>query len=193
MYAFFAYLSRMRHIRRWSLMRNTQTENIQEHSLQVGMIAHGLALIANREYGASLDAEHILTLAVYHEAAEVITGDLPTPIKYFSPALRSEYGQIEQMANERLMAMLPETLQADYGPLLDPTQDEAYRYVKAADKLCAYLKCVEELKSGNAEFSYAAQRIREDIDTMAEELPAVAYFMKTFEPDFHLTLDELNR
>lgn len=189
---FFAYLSRMKYILRWNLMRNTKPENIQEHSLQVAMLAHGLAVIRNRLFGGTLDADHIMTLAVYHEASEVITGDLATPIKYFNPEIREAYKRIEGVANDRLAAMLPEALREDFVPLLRQEEGEEHDVVKAADRLCAYLKCVEEIKAGNSEFERAMQSIRKDLDALSQCMPEVAYFLEHFEPSFHLTLDELN-
>jgi 5'-deoxynucleotidase len=186
---FFAFMSRMRYITRWGLMRNTQPENIQEHSLQAAMIAHVLALVGNRFFGRQYDPERIMALAVYHEASEVITGDLATPIKYFSPDIRDAYKRIEHAAAHRLLAMIPQELQADYEPLLLQRQDENYRIVKAADRICAYLKCEEELKGGNGEFLQARNSILKDIE--ASSLPEVAYFMEHFAPSFQLTLDEM--
>ena len=190
MHHFFAYMSRMRYIRRWSLMRNTQPENIQEHSLQVAMIAHALALIGNMDYGKAYDIGRVATLALYHEASEVITGDLPTPVKYFSHKLRASYSEMEALANRRLLDMLPERLRGTYEGLLEPPSASPERaLVKAADRICAYLKCVEEQRSGNAEFTRAGQAIIQDIQAL--DLPEVQAFMRDFEPSFHLSLDEL--
>ncbi len=186
---FFAYMARMRYINRWGLMRNTQQENIQEHSLQVAMIAHCLALIGNRIYGKSYDPERIMALAAYHEASEVITGDMATPIKYSSPQLRDAYKHMEQIAGQQLLAMLPGELQADYKSLLLQAEDENHQIVKAADRIAAYLKCVEELKSGNGEFSDAKESIRRDLDR--NPLKEVAWFMERFAPSFELTLDKM--
>ena len=189
---FFAYLSRMRLIRRWGLMRNTYEENIQEHSLQVAIIAHGLAVIRNTCFNGCVNADRVTTLAAYHEAGEVFTGDLATPIKYFNPEIKQAYQAIEEFARGRLAGMLPAELHSAYAPLLFPAEKdrELWKLVKAADKICAYLKCVEELKSGNQEFAKAEKAIRTEIDRM--ELPEVAYFMKKFAPSFGLALDELN-
>ncbi len=192
MNSFFAYMARMKYIQRWSLMRNTQIENIQEHSLQVGMIAHALALIANELFGEELNADRIMTLAVYHEASEVITGDLPTPIKYFNPKIRQEYGAIESVAEEKLLEMLPDALRPAYETIVAQEDGTEHDYVKAADKISAYLKCVEELKTGNKEFERASESIRRELERYEARIPAVKYFMETFEPSFHLTLDELN-
>ncbi len=190
MYHFFAFMSRMRYIRRWGLMRNTQSENIQEHSLQVAMVAHCLAVIGNRYYGRQYDPEHIMALAVYHETSEILTGDLATPIKYANPELRDAYKAMEELANRRLLKMLPEELKPDYEPLiLQDEKSEEHRIVKAADRVCAYLKCVEELRSGNGEFADAAETIRADIERL--DLPEVRWFMKEMVPSFSLTLDRM--
>ncbi|ATW23912.1 5'-deoxynucleotidase [Candidatus Formimonas warabiya] len=189
---FFAYLSRMKFIQRWGLMRNTRSENIQEHSLEVAMVAHGLALIRNRYFKGGMNAERVIALAVFHEAGEVITGDLATPIKYFNPEIEQAYHKIEQVAKEKLLQMLPEELKAEYASLffLNESDRENWKLVKAADKICAYLKCLEELKSGNQEFSKAEKAIKSDLEKM--NLPEVTYFMNKFVPSFSLTLDELN-
>jgi len=192
MFHFFSYMARMKHIKRWGLMRNTREENIQEHSLQTAMIAHALALIKNRLFGGSVNAERVLALAVYHEAGEVITGDLATPIKYFNPDIKTAYKQIERVAEEKLVDMLPEEIKKDYESLILDREAEAEHYaiVKAADKICAYLKCVEELSAGNTEFEKAKNAIEKTIQEM--DRPEVNYFMETFVPSFELTLDELN-
>ncbi len=191
MHHFFGFMARMKYIKRWGLMRNTREENIQEHSLQTAMIAHALALIKNRLYGGNVNAERVLALALYHEAGEVITGDLATPIKYFSPEIRSAYKDIEQVAEQKLTQMLPEALREDYESLILHREDdaEAYAVVKAADKICAYLKCVEELSAGNTEFAKAKKTIEKTIAKM--DMPEVKYFMETFVPSFSLSLDEM--
>ena len=160
---FFAYVSRLKLIRRWSLMRATQPENDAEHSLQVAMIAHGLALLGVKRYGREVNPEHVLTLAVYHDATEVLTGDLPTPVKYHNDTLRSAYATVESLAEDRLLQMLPPELQEDYRVCLGEQGTLARSYVKAADKISAYLKCVEEQRAGNHEFDAAAERILETI------------------------------
>lgn len=192
MHHFFAYMARMKHILRWGLMRNTRQENIQEHSLQVAMVAHALAVIANTRCAQALDADRVTTLAVYHEAAEVITGDLPTPIKYFSHDIRSAYASIEQEASARLLNMLPGDLRDSYRPLLfaQDNEQDLWQLVKAADRICAYLKCIEEEKCGNGEFSRAKASIWNKLKQM--KLPAVDIFLDEFMPSFSLTLDELN-
>ncbi len=189
---FFAYLARLKYIQRWGLMRNTRAESTQEHSLQVAMIAHALAVIENRLHGGSVDPDRTALLAVYHDAEEVITGDVPTPIKYFNPNIKGALKDIERTARERLVAMLPAELRDDYRALFfhDEGDDEAWRLVKQADKLTAYLKCVEEAKAGNLEFQRAEQSIKAELD--AEATPAMRYFLEVFVPSFRLTLDELN-
>lgn len=189
---FFAYLSRMKLIKRWGLMRNTTEENIQEHSLQTAIIAHALALIRNRFFEGGTDPERIMALAVFHEAGEVITGDLATPIKYFNPEIKKSFGELEELAKEKILNMLPGELRKDYQPYFFVTGEdyENYKIVKAADKICAYIKCVEELKMGNQEFSQAERGIRRELAKL--DMPEVVYFMEHFIPSFSLTLDELN-
>ena len=190
---FFAYMSRMKHIKRWALMRNTWQEDIAQHSLQVGMIAHALANLRNVRLGGGANPARALELAVYHEAPEVITGDLPTPIKYFNPGIRKAYKAIEAEAAHKLHTMLPGDLQPAYASvLIDPESDLEWRRVKAADKLSAYLKCIEEEYAGNTEFSKAALSIQTELDALAAELPEVRLFLEEFVPSFRLTIDELN-
>lgn len=189
---FFAYLSRMKNIQRWGLMRNTVPENIQEHSHQVAVIAHGLAVIRNRRFNGTVDAERVAVLATFHDASEVITGDLATPIKTFNPEIKTAYKEIEGIAAERLLSMLPEELQEDYESIFRPREDDAelWDLVKAADKLCAYLKCIEERKMGNQSFEKAEQTIREQLEASSQ--PEIGYFLTHYAPSFSLTLDELN-
>lgn len=187
---FFALISRMRYIGRWGLMRNTFQENIQEHSHMVAVLAHALAVIRRDLFGGDLDPEHAAMLALYHDAPEILTGDLPTPVKYYNPEIREAYREVEEVSARRLLSMLPEALRPAYESLLleDP-ESEYHALVKAADKLSAYIKCVEEVKAGNTEFRQAAEqtyRILED-----SPLPEVAYFLEHFLPGFSLTLDEL--
>lgn len=189
---FFAQLSRMKLIYRWPLMRNIQKENISEHSLQVAMVAHALALISNRKFGTQLDAAHIALMAMFHDATEIITGDLPTPVKYQNNAIATEYKKIEKLAEKQLLSLLPDEFIDDYRFLLDSEyQDvEAAKVVKAADTLCAYIKCLEEIAAGNKEFVLAKRRL----EIMLEErmTPAVQYFIDVFIPSFSLTLDEMS-
>jgi 5'-deoxynucleotidase len=188
---FFAYLSRMKFIQRWGLMHNVHDENIQEHSLQVAMIAHALGVIKNRIYEGHVNPERIAVLALYHDASEVITGDLPTPIKYFSPKIKTAYKEIEQIANERLFEMLPEELKAEFESIFFPLEEDSvhWQLIKAADKISAYLKCLEERKAGNQEFMRAEQMLRKAVKE--QDLPEVKYFVKHFIPSMKLTLDEL--
>jgi 5'-deoxynucleotidase len=187
----FAYLSRMKFIKRWGLMRNTYPESIQEHSQRVAVIAHALATIRNRLHGGRLDAARTALLALYHDAGEVLTGDLPTPIKYFNPDMRAAYGRIERAAGDRLLAMVPAALQPDYQSLFqeDAADREQWELVHAADKLCAYLKCMEEVAAGNREFARAEQSLRATVEAIA--LPEVRYFLTEFAPSLRLSLDEL--
>lgn len=188
---FFAYISKMKWIKRWGLMKNTAEENIMEHSWQVAIIAHGLATIKNDVFGGNVDAEHIAMLALYHETGEVITGDFATPIKYYNPEVKNAIGDLEHLAKEKIFSMLPDELQKSYQPLIFPNEKgEEYAIVKAADKICAYLKCMEELKWGNQEFSKAANTIRGDLEKIDRK--EVRYFMEHFVESFSLTLDELN-
>ena len=195
---FFAMISRMRYINRWGLMRNTLPENISEHSLQVAMIAHALAVIRNRHYAdgrPSVRPEQVAVLAMYHDAAEILTGDLPTPVKYFNPSIRDAYQAVESVATGRLLSMLPPDLVPDFRPILepdrrDPVIDETMKLIKAADRISAYLKCIEESKAGNSEFKKAGQATQAKIEDT--DLPEVRHFMRDFVPSFFLTLDELD-
>ena len=186
---FFAYISRMRFIQRWALMRNTAPENVQEHSHQVAVLAHALAVIRNEKFGGAVDAGAVAVAALYHDASEILTGDMPTPIKYDNPAIRTAYKDVETVAERKLLRMLPEELQSAYAPVLTDVDPEVERLVKAADKLSAYIKCVEELKAGNLEFREAAAQTRRALEGYG--LPEAAYFLDTFMDSFSLTLDEL--
>ena len=186
---FFAYLSRMRFIQRWALMRNTAPENVQEHSHQVAVLAHALAVIRNEKFGGAVDPGQVAVAALYHDASEILTGDMPTPIKYDNPAIQHAYKEVEAVAEKKLLHMLPQELQSVYAPILTPTDPDVERLVKAADKLSAYIKCVEELKAGNTEFREAAAQTRKALEGYG--LPEVAYFLDTFIDSFSLTLDEL--
>ena len=187
---FFAYISRMRYIARWSLMRNSDQENIQEHSHMVAVLAHRLAVIRNRRFGGHVYPGQVALAALYHDASEILTGDLPTPIKYYNPAIRDSYKAIESVAQDKLLSMLPEDLAADFEAPLKGYGGAVEELVKAADKLSAYIKCVEEEKAGNTEFRAAAEQIRAVL--RENPLPEVQYFMEHFLPAFSLTLDELN-
>lgn len=186
---FFAYISRMRFISRWALMRNTSPENVQEHSHQVAVLAHALAVIRNEKFGGQVDAGAVAVAALYHDASEIITGDLPTPIKYYNPAINTAYKDVEAVANAKLVSMLPPELQPAYQKIMDGGDEEVRTLVKAADKLSAYIKCTEEVKAGNHEFCDAAEQTKKALEQF--DLPEVRYFMKTFIPSFSLTLDQL--
>jgi 5'-deoxynucleotidase len=187
----FAYLARMKFIRRWGLMHNNYPENVQEHSQRVAMIAHALAVIRNRIFGGEVDAERVAVLALYHDASEVFTGDLPTPVKYFSDDIRAAYRQIESRAERRLRDMVPAVLREDFGSFFEsqPDDRDLWQLVRAADKLCAYIKCVEEVSAGNREFTSAERTLKTAVEQLG--LPEVDYFVAEFLPSFRLTLDEL--
>ena len=186
---FFAYISRMRFIQRWALMRNTAPENVQEHSHQAAVLAHALAVIRNEKFGGHLDPGAVAAAALYHDASEILTGDMPTPIKYHDPAIRAAYKDVEAVASRKLLDLLPPELQNAYRPILLEEDGEIRQVVKAADKLSAYIKCVEELKAGNNEFRDAAAQTRRALEDY--DLPEVRYFLDTFLDSFSLTLDEL--
>ena len=191
MFKFFAFINRMKYIKRWSLMRSIREENIMEHSQQVAVIAHALALISNKIYGENLDVNKVVLLAQYHEVGEVITGDLPTPIKYFNPEIKSAYKDLEHNACEKILGMLPNTLMEEYREYIIADENTPeYKMVKYADRLAAYLKCVEEVKAGNSEFKKAKSSIEKELKKA--ESPAVQYYLKEFAPAFELTLDELD-
>lgn len=189
-YHFFAFLSRMRYISRWGLMRNTVQENIQEHSHMVAVLAHALAVIRRDVFGVPCDPGAAAVAALYHDAPEIFTGDLPTPVKYYNPEIREAYKEVEAVSAGKLLAMLPQELRASYAPWLREDYDsEVHALVKAADKLSAHIKCLEELKAGNTEFRRAAEQTLEAVKAM--KLPEVDYFIQNFLPGFGLTLDEL--
>lgn len=187
---FFAYLSRMKYIARWSLMRSTETENVQEHSHMTAVLAHALGLLRVELFGGACDPEHLATIALLHDAAEIFTSDLPTPIKYRSDGLRRAYDEVEASAVARLLAELPEALRPAYRRLFEAHANGAeYELVRAADKLSAYIKCVEERRAGNREFLTAEQSTLRRLRDMA--LPEVDYFLEHFMPGFEKNLDEL--
>jgi len=189
-YSFFALIARMRYIDRWGLMRNTQVENIQEHSHMVAVLAHALAVIGRERFGSQVDPGQAAIAGLYHDAPEILTGDLPTPVKYDNPAIREAYKAVETVAADKLLSMLPQDLREGFAPYVrEELEPELLAVVKAADKLSAYLKCVEELKAGNSEFREAAEQTRRALEKM--ELPALRCFMEEFLPSFELTLDEL--
>ena len=186
---FYALMGRMRYITRWGLMRNTFSENVQEHSHMVAVLAHALALIRTRVYGIPTDANAVAVAALYHDATEILTGDMPTPIKYYNPEIRDAYRKVETVAGDKLLSMLPEALRADYEPIIKIEDETTKKLVKAADKLSAYIKCVEELKAGNLEFKKAAEQTRRALDEM--KMPELDYFMTHCMESFSMTLDEL--
>ena len=185
--SFYAMLSRMKNIHRWGLMRNTRQENLSEHSLEVALIAHCLAVISNRRFGGELNADSIATAALFHDTSEIITGDMPTPIKYYNADIKSTYKEIEKIADNRLLDLLPEDLREDFIPLYNPNEKEK-RIIKAADKISALIKCVEELNMGNKEFAAAQKATLKSIEEM--DMPEVRVFMEEFMPSFYLPLDE---
>ena len=186
---FFAYMARMRFIQRWALMRNTAAENVQEHSHRVAVLAHALAVIRNEKFSGQVDAGAVAVAALYHDASEILTGDMPTPIKYDNPAIRKAYKDVEAVAERKLVDFLPEDLRGVYRDIVTPVDEDIEMLVKAADKLSAHIKCLEELKAGNTEFREAAAQTRRALE--AYDLPEVRYFMDTFLESFTLTLDEL--
>ncbi len=189
---FFAMLSRMKYVNRWGLMRNTQTENISEHSLDVAIIAHALAVLHNTRFGGQCNPDRAAVLGMFHDATEILTGDMPTPVKYYNPQIQSAYKQVEQVAGKRLLEMLPEDLRPSYRPLL--LEEEApieRRFVKAADKIAAVIKCMEECRVGNREFETARQSLLSAVAAM--HLPEADCFIEEFLPSYALTLDEQSR
>ena len=189
---FYAYLSRMKHIFRWSLMKNSQQESLSVHTLDTAVIAHALGILRNRRFGGNCDVERLVLLAIYHDCSEILTGDMPTPIKYYNPEIKEAYKKVEMVANKKLVEMLPEDLQADYAPLLEHSGEdpELLKLLKAADKISALIKCVEEENSGNKEFSRAKLSIMKAIEDM--RLPEADTFIEEFLPSYGLTIDELN-
>lgn len=191
MYHFFAMLSRMKNINRWGLMRNTRRENLCEHSFETAVIAHALAVLRNTRFGGQADEQRAAVLALFHDSSEIITGDMPTPVKYYSPKIRSAYHEVETVARNKLLSFLPDELKPAYRPLLgEPLESdrELLPLVKAADKISAIIKCVEEKRMGNSEFSSAEITLRRAVEEM--HLPEADYFMREFLPSYSLTLDE---
>lgn len=194
-YDFFAMMSRMKYIERWALMRNSITENISEHSLEVAMLAHALAVIGKIRLGKDVDADRAALLGLYHDCTEIITGDMPTPIKYYNQDMKEAYREVENVAAKRLIAMLPEDFQEYYESLLikgdSPKEQQLWKYEKAADKISALIKCIEEEKAGNSEFSKAKETIEKSIEKM--EMEEIKIFMEEFFPGYEKTLDELGK
>ncbi len=190
MYKFYAYTDRMKFIKRWQLMRSTREENIMEHSQSVAMLAHALVCIENGVFGGNVNAEKAVLYAVYHEVSEVMTGDLPTPVKYFNQSIHGEYAKLESLAVEKIADTLPAEMKEGIYPYLQADKSsQEYKFVKAADKLSAYIKCLEELRSGNNEFVQAEKTLGAALAGM--KMRAVDYFVEQFIPAFSLTLDEL--
>ncbi|MBQ0084598.1 MAG: 5'-deoxynucleotidase [Clostridiales bacterium] len=187
---FFAILSRMKNIYRWGLMRNTKTENLSEHSLEVAFIAHALCIIENEKFGGNIDPNKAAVVAMYHDTTEIITGDMPTPIKYYNPQIKEVYKDIEGIAANKLVSMLPDYMQDKFQPIYFCEDESINKIVKAADKISAYIKCLEEMKMGNGEFTVASKTIKQSIEKM--NMPCVDLFMTDFIPSFSLSLDEQN-
>ena len=187
---FFAMMSRMKYINRWGLMRNTFKENISEHSLDVAMIAHCLGVINNIYFGGNINADRLALMGMYHDATEIITGDMPTPVKYYNPIIRDAYKEVEGIAADELLKGMPKEMRDVYYTILheDKEEEELWHFVKAADKISAYIKCVEEQRMGNCDFEKAGNSILEIINEL--KMPEVDYFMKNFMPAYMLTLDE---
>lgn len=189
-YSFFAYIARMKHIKRWGLMRNSMSENLCEHSYMTSVLAHALGVIRRDVVGLDCDPNLCATMALYHDATEILTGDLPTPVKYHSELMRKSYRTVESMARSKLADMLPREMKRALLPLIrEDCEADVLLIVKAADKLSAYIKCLEELQAGNGEFKKAAEQIKTTLDAM--DLPELRYFEQNFLPAFALTLDEL--
>jgi len=188
-YSFFALISRMKNICRWSLMRNSSQENVQEHSHMVAVVAHALAVIRRDVFGRDAHPGKAAAAALYHDASEIFTGDMPTPIKYHNPEISSAYKKVEVLASSKLLMTLPEAMRPSYEPLFAP-DDETAALLKAADRLCAYIKCLEELKTGNNEFRSAAAQTLSRLKAL--QMPEVDYFIEHFLGAFELTLDELD-
>lgn len=188
-YGFFAYLFRMRYIARWSLMRNTRTENVEEHSYEVAVLAHALAVIGRDVFHKDINPDKVAVAALFHDAPEIITGDMPTPVKYFNPEIKSAYKAVERVAQDKLVSMLPEELVSAYEPMLRESDPAVKPYVKAADRLAAWHKCQEELKVGNVEFRRAADEVMIGLKNLGME--EVDYFLEKLGGAFQLTLDDL--
>lgn len=189
-YHFYAMLSRMKNIYRWGLMRNTKSENLSEHSLEVAFIAHALGIISNKKFGSNINADRLAVKAMFHDTSEIITGDMPTPIKYYNPEIKSVYKQIETVAEDKLISYVPEYLKEDLADIYKNINEDEKRLIKAADKISAYIKCLEELKMGNREFAVAEKSTKKAIHDM--NCAEAEIFMEDFIESFNLSLDEQN-
>lgn len=192
-YSFFALASRMKYINRWGLMRNLRNENLTEHSAECAMLSHALCLIGNRYFGKNYDANKVAVCALYHDMSEIFTGDLPTPVKYFNDSIRDSYKSLERNALDNALSKLPEELTGDYSDILlfEELDAQAKQIVKAADKLCAYLKCVEEFKNGNNEFKKALESSQKIVAELGENVPEVKWFMENVASSYEKSIDEL--
>lgn len=190
---FFAMVSRMKYIKRWALMRNSHEENISEHSLEVATVAHALAIIHNKRFGGDVNADRAAVLGVFHDMPEIITGDMPTPVKYYSRQVHEAYSQVEDEACRAMLEMIPADLREEYQPYFIKCEQDRklWKFVKAADKICALTKCIEELQAGNSDFKTAAQSTREAVKKM--EMPEAECFMDEFLESYGLTLDEMTQ
>jgi 5'-deoxynucleotidase len=188
-YSFFALAFRQKYIRRWGLMRSTIPENLSEHSSETALIAHALAVIGNTYFGKNYDCGKVAAAALFHDITEIFTGDLPTPVKYFNDSMRESYRQIENDAANKLTEKLPPPMQSAYTEMMNPTDADTIRLVKTADKLCAYIKCVEEVKGGNGEFANAEKSVYQSI--IGYDSPELSFFLENFLPPFTGTLDEM--
>ncbi len=192
MYTFYAFMNRMKLIQRWNLMRSNIKEDLMQHSASVAIFGHALGIIRNTLYGGSVDVDKIAALALYHDTAEVVSGDLPTPVKYYNDTMKGAYSDIESMINQRLLDSLPKELASEYGGYITPDESSVeYKLMKIADKLSAYVKCAEEKLLGNKEFDKAFNRLQKVLDAQREEYPELGYFMDNFMEGFNESLDIL--
>lgn len=195
MYPFFALISRMKYIDRWELMRNSRNENLSEHCMEVAIISHALCIISNKRFNNTLNAEKAALIGLYHDASEIITGDMPTPVKYYGEEIKTAYKKIEKIAEKRLVEKLPEDFRDEYIKIFisDNSEEDKYirRLVKAADKISAYIKCIDERKAGNTEFKDAEEGTEKILKEMSKEVPEIKIFMDEFLCDYGKTLDEL--
>lgn len=192
MYKFYALLDRMKWINRWGLMKNGYTENLAEHSFQVAILAHALCIISNEYFGTSLSPQKAAETAMFHDVPEIITGDMPTPIKYSSEELKTTYKKIEETAAEKISGLLPEELRKHYSSLTDGENSPEWKYVKAADTLSAYIKCINETSAGNRDFEAAKKNTFEKLKKTAESLPALDLFIKEYLPAYEMPIDEIS-